>query len=68
MTVLPNKKKLNYWEKFEICPEDLQYLTNYLFETEEPLSINNLSRVLINHRLEVLASEEASRKAKAGLT
>lgn len=67
MTVLPNKKKLNYWEKVEICPDDLQYLTNYLFETEEPLTINNLSRVLINHRLEVLASEEASLKAKAGL-
>lgn len=68
MTVSPNKKNSNYWEKIEIGTDDLQYLTNYLFETEEPLSIQNLSRVLINNRLEKLAKEEAARQAKAGLT
>lgn len=67
MTVSPNKKKPNYWEKIEIGLDDLQYLTNYLFETEEPLTIYNLSLVLINHRLEILELEEATRKAKTGL-
>ena len=68
MTVSPNKKTNNYWEKIVIGTDDLQYLTNFLFETEEPLSIQNLSRVLIKHLLEKRASAEASRKASAGLT
>jgi hypothetical protein len=68
MTVSPNKIKPNYWEKLEIGSADLQFLTNYLFETEEPLPIHKLSQVLLRHRLEILASEEASQKAKAGLT
>ncbi|MCM1565574.1 MAG: hypothetical protein NC238_06435, partial [Dehalobacter sp.] len=68
MTVSPIKKTNNYWEKVVIGTDDLQYLTNFLFETEEPLSIQNLSRVLIKHLLEKRASAEASRKASAGLT
>ncbi len=67
MTVSPAKKKPNHWDKIEIGSNDLQYLTNYLFETEEPLSIPNLSAVLVNRRLELLAEEEAERLAKAGL-
>jgi hypothetical protein len=65
MTVSPNKIKPNYWEKLEIGSADLQFLTNYLFETEEPLPIHKLSQVLLRHRLEILASEEASQIAKA---
>ena len=68
MTVSPNKINSNYWEKVEIDPDDLQHLVSFLFETEEPLPIYNLSLVLVNHRLEKLAAEEASRKSKAGLT
>jgi len=68
MTVSPMKKNSPYWEKLEIGSDDLQYLTNHLFETEEPLPINSLSLVLVNHRLQLLAKEEASRKAEAGLT
>ncbi len=66
MTVSPNKNDPNYWEKIEIGADDLQYLTNNLFETEEPLPINKLSLVLVNHRLEMLTLEQASRQADAG--
>lgn len=68
MTVSSMKKNSPYWEKLEIGSDDLQYLTNHLFETEEPLSISALSLVLVNHRLQLHAKEEASRKAAAGLT
>jgi len=66
MTVSPNKNDPKYWEKIEIGADDLQYLTNNLFETEEPLPINKLSLVLVNHRLEMLTLEQASRQADAG--
>lgn len=68
MTVSSKKNTVNHWDKLEISSNDLQYLTNYLFETEEPLPIIKLSAVLVNHRLEMLAEEEAARLAQAGLT
>ncbi|MFA5611796.1 MAG: hypothetical protein WDA04_02920 [Anaerolineaceae bacterium] len=68
MTVSPKNNNASYWDSFAIGPEDLQYLTNHLFETEEPLSIRDLSQVLVNRRLNKLAEEEASRKAEAGFT
>ena len=67
MTVSQLKKNSAYWEKLEIGSDDLQYLTNHLFETEEPLTISSLSQVLVNHHLQMLAKAESSRKAEAGL-
>lgn len=50
-----------YWANLEITASDLQLLANYLFEKEEPLSIDGLVQVLINHRL---AEREAERQSK----
>ncbi len=50
-----------YWANLEITASDLQLLANYLFEKEEPLSIDALVQVLINHRL---AEREAERQSK----
>lgn len=60
------KKSADYWEKLEIKPNDLQYLSGYLFEKEEPLSIGELSRVLIDYRLDLLKKAEAERQEDAG--
>ncbi|NLE83494.1 MAG: hypothetical protein GX603_03160 [Chloroflexi bacterium] len=67
MTVSPKQKNLDYWGKLEIVPDDLQHLTNHLFETEEPLPIKQLTRELIVYRMDKLAKAEEARKAEAGL-
>lgn len=67
MSVSKNDKKLSYWEKLEIIPDDIQHLTNYLFETEEPLSLSELGKVLVEYRLEKQRKSEAMRDAEAGL-
>jgi len=66
MSVSKNIKQSNYWERLEITPEDLQHLANYLFETEEPLTISELSKVLISYRQECIRKSEAARAAEAG--
>ena len=67
MTVSSNQKQSNYWKMLEITPDDLQHLTNHLFETEEPLTINELASVLVTNRLESVRLALASRVADAGI-
>ncbi len=50
-----------YWADLEITTTDLQLLSNYLFEKEEPLNVDGLLQVLIDLRL---AEREAERKSK----
>ena len=67
MTVSKNNKKFSYWEKLDIVSDDLQHLSTYLFETETPLTIQELSKVLVLHRQEQIKKHEASLEAEAGL-
>ena len=67
MAVSSNQKYSNYWKMLEVTADDLQRLTNHLFETEEPLSITDLSRVLIENRLESIRITEANREADSGI-
>lgn len=67
MDVLKNNKTFNYWDKLEIEPADLQHLSNYLFETELPLTIQELCKVLVNFRQEQIRRQEAALEAHAGL-
>ena len=66
MTGSTKKKNMEYWERLEIKPNDLQFLTGHLFEKEEPLSIRDLTKVLVDHRLEQLLKAEAERQEDAG--
>ncbi|HPR34230.1 MAG TPA: hypothetical protein PKY64_01035 [Anaerolineaceae bacterium] len=50
-----------YWANLEITTSDLQQLANHLFEKEEPLNIDGLLQVLIDHRLK---EREVERKLK----
>lgn len=50
-----------YWANLEVTSSDLQQLTNYLFEKEEPSTVDGLLQVLIDHRLD---EREAERKQK----
>ena len=50
-----------YWANLDITASDLQQLANHLFEKEEPLNIDGLLQVLVDHRLK---DREAERKSK----
>ena len=50
-----------YWANLEVTTTDLQLLANHLFEKEEPLNVDGLLQVLIDHRLK---EREAERKSK----
>ena len=50
-----------YWANLEITATDLQQLANYLFEKEEPMNVDGLLQVLIDHRLK---ERDAERKLK----
>ena len=55
-----------YWANLEITSSDLQQLANHLFEKEEPLSIDGLVQVLINHRLAERERERISKLEAIG--
>jgi len=39
-----------YWEQFSILPNDLEYVTNFLVETERPQTIDQLAQEVIRAR------------------
>lgn len=56
----------DYWKKITIAPDDINYLTNILFELEEPLTIEGLSTHFIQHRISVLEKQSANEQASRG--
>jgi hypothetical protein len=43
--------KQNYWDNFEVCNEDLEFLYNHLLEIETPLTPDELMKVLVKERI-----------------
>jgi len=41
----------DYWDSFEVHDQDIEYLYNYLLETETPLTSDELLLVLLNERI-----------------
>jgi hypothetical protein len=46
-TALPT----DYWDKFEPTKIDIEFITNYLFDKECPLTENEITPILINERI-----------------
>lgn len=44
--------KQAYWDEFEVCDEDLEFLYNHLLEIETPLTPDELVQVLVKERVE----------------
>ncbi len=56
----------NYWENLTLNQSDLNALSNHLFETEEPETIEQLSLVLIQNRIDELKAEEELKQEEMG--
>ncbi len=55
-----------YWANLEITTSDLQQLANHLFEKEEPMTVDGLIQVLLDHRLTEREVERSSKLESAG--
>lgn len=64
---LHSKNKLaNYWKNIIIQQEDINALSDHLFESETPAKIDELAMVLVKNRLETIKAEEAIKQEEAG--
>ena len=54
----------NYWQNFSVTKKDNEFIQNYLFETEIPLTTRELVKVLVEERLR-LEKQSASEKKKS---
>lgn len=51
MTTAQFSLQEDYWESFELTPEDVEFLYNHLIETETPLTSSELLVVLVEDRV-----------------
>jgi hypothetical protein len=51
MTKLPLKLPTEYWQNLSVTKRDIEFLQNYLFETETPLTSPGLAAVLVEERI-----------------
>jgi len=58
------KLAADYWRNFIVTKQDIDFLQNYLFETETPLAEHDLTRVLVEERIR--AEYESLTKKKMG--
>ena len=66
MGIAPLSIKQSYWEEFEVCDEDLEFLYNHLLDIETPLTPDELVQVLVNERVEREKKALESQKTEAG--
>lgn len=57
---------VDYWKNLTINQNDLNALTNHLFETESPAVIEVLATVFVNNRLKEIQAEEELKQEEAG--
>lgn len=62
----PKHNAADYWQSLKITSDDLQKLTSFLFEKEEPYTLDGLVQVLVAHRMETLALEAELQAEEAG--
>lgn len=56
----------DYWKNIQIVPDDINNLTNFLFENEEPLAIDGLTTHFLQHRIALLEKKSATEQTARG--
>ena len=62
MVSIPLSLPADYWQTLQISKKDIEHLHNHLFESETPLSANELAGVLIEERLRSERAAQAKKK------
>ncbi len=66
MTNLPLKLPAEYWQNFSVTARDIEFLQNYLFETETPLAPPALAVVLVTERIRWERESQAKAQKSSG--
>ncbi len=66
MTNIPLTLPSTYWESLQVTQQDIEYIQNYLFETETPMTISELAAVLVDERLRVERDSLARQQKASG--
>jgi hypothetical protein len=66
MTNLPLKLPAEYWQNFSVTKRDIEFLQNYLFETETPLTPPGLAAVLVEERIRLERETQAKEQKNSG--
>jgi hypothetical protein len=66
MTNFPLKLPVEYWQNFSITPQDIDYLQNYLFETETPQTPDALTGVLVLERIRLERESQSKAQKNSG--
>lgn len=56
----------DYWQTLKISKSDVEFLHNYLFEEETPLTVKDLVAILVEERIQLERSAHARKKQAAG--
>jgi hypothetical protein len=56
----------DYWESFELLQEDVEFIYNYLLETEMPLTSMELVEVMVRERVRIEKSERERQRSSGG--
>ena len=66
MTNLPLNLPAEYWQNFSVTPQDIDFLQNYLFETETPQTPTALISVLVVERIRLEREAQSRAQKKSG--
>ncbi len=64
MTNLPLSLPADYWQSFKVRKQDIEFLLNYLFESETPQTTKELAAILVEERIR--SEREALLKKRTG--
>ena len=66
MVSIPLSLPADYWQTLQISKSDIEYLNNHLFESETPLTVRELTRVLIEERVRSERDIQAKKQKASG--
>jgi hypothetical protein len=55
-----------YWKNFSVLKRDVEFIQNYLFETETPLTTQELTEVLVNERIRIEREAQVKEQLASG--
>ena len=66
MASIPLSLPADYWQSLQVNKKDVEFLHNYLFESETPLTARELVGVLIEERIRVEKAAQTKKRQSAG--
>ncbi len=66
MTSIPFKLPTEYWGNFTVIQRDIEFIQNYLFETETPLTTQELTSVLVEECIRIERETQREEQLASG--